>query len=113
MWCPWRSSGELSKRRPDNSCTALQKGDQTFLRQGDEMMPVRALAGGGGRTAEAELLVIVENEGVQTALVIDELIGRQQVLVRPLQGQFKDVADASACALLGEGQVGLVLKHGG
>jgi len=36
-------------------------------------------------------------------------MGRQQVLVRPLQGQFAEVQGVSGCALLGEGEVGMVL----
>ena len=54
--------------------------------------------------------MVVDTEGGRTALLIDELIGRQQVLVRPLQGQLADVEDVSGCALLGEGEVGMVLQ---
>lgn len=55
------------------------------------------------------LSVIVDRGQEPIAFGVDELIGRQQVLVRPLQEQFADIQNVSGCALLGEGQVGVVL----
>ncbi len=59
-----------------------------------------------------DLLVIVEREHEQVALPIDELLGRQQVLVRPLQGPLTHVQHASGCALLAGGEVGVVVNLG-
>jgi two-component system chemotaxis sensor kinase CheA len=43
-------------------------------------------------------------------MVVDELIGQQQVLIQPLQGHLVAVPSVSGCALLGEGEVGMVLN---
>ena len=57
-----------------------------------------------------QLLVIIEKEPQAVALEVDELIGRQSVLVRPLSGHLVNVRNAIGCALLGEGEVGMVLN---
>ena len=85
------------------------EGDHTFLRFEDKLVQVQILAGHSKGDSDQCLVLVVEGEHGRTALLIDELIGRQQVLVRPLQGQFADVQDVSGCALLGEGEVGMVL----
>ena len=55
------------------------------------------------------LLLVVETGERGVALAVDELIGQQQVLVQPLQGCLTDIQSVSGCAMLGEGDVGMVL----
>jgi two-component system, chemotaxis family, sensor kinase CheA len=56
------------------------------------------------------LLVIIEKEVQSIALEVDDLIGRQSVVVRPLSGHLTSARHALGCALLGEGEVGMVLN---
>ncbi len=58
------------------------------------------------------LFVVVGKEGQRTALSVDELIGQQQVLIRPLQGYLSGIRGVMGCALLGSGDVGMVLDMG-
>ncbi|CAG0940181.1 partial Chemotaxis protein CheA, partial [Anaerolineae bacterium] len=85
-------------------------GNHTLLRFEEELVQVQTLAGQQTAEDDQRLVVVVEAESGRTALFIDELLGRQQVLVRPLQGQLANVQDVSGCALLGEGEIGLVLR---
>jgi two-component system chemotaxis sensor kinase CheA len=72
---------------------------------------VRTLVADGQITSSEQLVVVVEGEQHMIGLKIDELIGQQQVVVRPLEGAFARIEDASGCALLGEGEVGVVLSR--
>jgi len=55
------------------------------------------------------LFVVVGKNGQRTALAVDELIGQQQVLIRPLHGYLSGIRGVTGCALLGSGDVGMVL----
>ena len=86
-------------------------GGDTLVRQADHWLPVYPLSGLESRANGylGSLVVVIEKEGRQVALAVDELIGRQQVLIRSLSGQLAQVRDAAGCALLGEGEVGMLL----
>ena len=58
---------------------------------------------------QPQLLVIIEKDPQSIALDVDELIGRQSVLVRPLSGDLMNNRNTIGCALLGEGEIGMVL----
>lgn len=55
------------------------------------------------------LLVIVGEAERRTALLVDELLGQQQVVARSLGGTLGKVAGVSGGAILGDGRVGLIL----
>jgi hypothetical protein len=59
------------------------------------------------------LVVIVQSEGQKVALVVEELIGQQQVVIKTLGERFKQVQGVSGAAILGDGRVGLILEPGG
>ncbi len=59
------------------------------------------------------LVVIVQCEGQKIALVLDELIGQQQVVIKTLGERFKKVDGVSGAAILGDGRVGLILEPTG
>jgi len=87
------------------------EGSQYLLRLDGALIPVRTLVADGQITSSEQLVVVVEGEQHMIGLKIDELIGQQQVVVRPLEGAFARIEDASGCALLGEGEVGVVLSR--
>jgi two-component system chemotaxis sensor kinase CheA len=53
--------------------------------------------------------VIVRNDNYQMAIPVDELMGQQLVLLRPLRGVMSRIPDLSGVALLAGGEVGMVL----
>jgi two-component system chemotaxis sensor kinase CheA len=55
------------------------------------------------------VLVIAEVEGERFCLMVDELIGKQEVVIKGLGETFKDVPGIAGAAILGDGRVGLIL----
>ncbi|MDH3393817.1 MAG: chemotaxis protein CheW, partial [Desulfobulbaceae bacterium] len=55
------------------------------------------------------LVVVVEIEGVQRALMVDELLGKQEVVIKSLGGYLKDTKGVAGGTILGDGRVGLIL----
>jgi len=53
-------------------------------------------------------MVIVESEGAKTALLVDELLGQQQVVVKSLEANYKRVPGISGATILGDGTVALI-----
>ncbi len=59
------------------------------------------------------LLVLIEGEGKRCALMVDELLGQQQVVVKSLGATIGQVRGVSGGAILGDGRVGLILDPAG
>ncbi|MFZ5758367.1 MAG: chemotaxis protein CheA [Thermodesulfobacteriota bacterium] len=59
------------------------------------------------------LVVVIENEGRQRALLVDELLGKQEVVIKSLGGYMKDVRGVAGGTILGDGRVGLILDLAG
>ncbi|MDR2947329.1 MAG: chemotaxis protein CheA [Candidatus Adiutrix sp.] len=59
------------------------------------------------------LVVMVETQAGRYALLVDAVMGQQQVVVKELGAQFKRLSFLSGSALLGDGGLGLVLDAGG
>jgi len=53
-------------------------------------------------------MVIVESEGAKTALLVDELLGQQQVVVKSLEANYKRVPGISGATIMGDGSVALI-----
>ncbi|HSV71015.1 MAG TPA: chemotaxis protein CheW [Methylibium sp.] len=83
----------------------------------DEYMPVLDLervfrvprsddrAGGG-------IMVVAEAEGSRVAVLVDELLGQQQVVVKNLEANYRKVDDISGATIMGDGRVALILDVG-
>lgn len=59
------------------------------------------------------IVVVVEDEQRQAGLVIDELVGRQQVVIKSLGETMRNIPGISGGAILPDGRVGLILDVGG
>lgn len=55
------------------------------------------------------LLVLVESDGRLSALLVDELLGQQQVVVKNLETNFKRTEGVAGATILGDGRVALIL----
>jgi two-component system chemotaxis sensor kinase CheA len=55
------------------------------------------------------VLVVAEVEGQRFCLMVDELIGKQEVVIKSLGETFKSVSSVAGGAILGDGRVGLIL----
>jgi two-component system chemotaxis sensor kinase CheA len=59
------------------------------------------------------LVVIVEYDGRQIALLVDELLGQQQVVVKSLETNFRKVQGVTGATILGDGRAALILDIAG
>jgi two-component system chemotaxis sensor kinase CheA len=60
----------------------------------------------------AGIMVVVEAEGGRVALLVDELLGQQQVVVKNLEANYRKVSDVSGATIMGDGRVALILDVG-
>jgi two-component system chemotaxis sensor kinase CheA len=59
------------------------------------------------------LVAIVEHDSRRFALMVDELLGQQQVVIKNLQANFHRVEGAMGATILGDGRVTLILDIAG
>src|ERR1700754_1538561 len=55
------------------------------------------------------VLVVVESVRKNFCLLVDELIGKQEVVIKSLGETFKNVTGVAGGSILGDGRVGLIL----
>lgn len=61
----------------------------------------------------AQLLVVVENDGEKVGLLVTGLLGQQQVVVKSLEDNYESVPGLSGATILGDGSVALILDIAG
>jgi len=100
--------------RPEPSMisTVVGKGEMVLLR--GELMPVVRLhrlfdVANAVQSPLDGLLMIVGDGHKRTALLVDELLGQQQVVAKTLGDGLGKVEGVSGGAILGDGRVGLIL----
>ena len=59
------------------------------------------------------LVVVVENDGIQKGLMVDDLLGKQEVVIKNLGEKLKTVKEVAGGAILGDGQISLILDVNG
>ena len=72
-----------------------------FAISGAEKDPTKALA------------VVVEDEGRQVGILVDELLGQQQIVIKSLGAGMRELPGISGGAIMTDGSVGLILDAGG
>jgi two-component system chemotaxis sensor kinase CheA len=60
----------------------------------------------------SNIMVVVEAEGGRVALLVDALLGQQQVVVKNLESNYRRVDDVSGATIMGDGRVALILDVG-
>jgi two-component system chemotaxis sensor kinase CheA len=56
------------------------------------------------------LVVVVESNGQARCLLVDHLLGKQEVVIKSLGETFKHARSLAGAAILGDGKVGLILN---
>jgi len=59
------------------------------------------------------LVVIVEHDGRRLALLVDELLGQQQIVIKSLESNFRKVKGITGATILGDGRAALILDVAG
>ncbi|MGM8931091.1 chemotaxis protein CheA [Salinicola halophyticus] len=104
----------LESLQPQPDDIYSMAGDDQLLKVRDEYLPIialhHALDVANARTELTEAIaVIVQGEGRRYALLVDDLIGQQQVVVKNLETNYRKVPGISAATILGDGSVALIL----
>lgn len=97
---------------PQMLSTVVGQGEMVMLR--GALMPIVRLhkmfsVRGAIENPLAALLVIVGDGSQRSALMVDELLGQQQVVAKPLGDALGRIPGFSGGAILGDGRVGLIL----
>ncbi|WP_268248184.1 chemotaxis protein CheW [Paludibacterium paludis] len=104
----------LESLQPPTSDVYTVSGKGLVVNVRGEYLPIVHLAGlfevsGGKATPSEGILVIVECDESRLALMVDELIGQQQFVVKNLETNYHKVDGISGATILGDGQVALIL----
>ena len=97
---PLASVLEVRQIRPDEIRGITGQG--LTLRVRDDYLPVQRLGKG-------DIAVVVEADGARAALLVDELIGQQQIVVKSLEANFRRMPGFSGATIMGDGKVALIL----
>ena len=108
----------LESLQPARENLYAMAGDDVVLKVRDEYLPVvavhEALEVSGAHTELTDTIaVIVQGEGRRYALLVDDLVGQQQVVVKNLETNYRKVPGVSAATILGDGSVALILDIAG
>jgi len=58
-------------------------------------------------------VVVIEDEDDHVAVIVDELVGKQEVVIKSLGEAFAHVKGVAGGAILADGRIGLILDAGG
>ncbi|MEI8346408.1 MAG: chemotaxis protein CheA [Pseudomonadota bacterium] len=92
--------------------------DQELVKIRNEMLPIIRLANihhlpNSVIKVEDGVMVVAEAQGQRMALLVDELLGQYETVVKPLPRYFKAIKGISGCSILGNGDVCLIIDIGG
>jgi len=123
--------GQLIRVGPDETCVIplvsivesqqvcasamkVMAGQERLYRFRDEYIPLIHLQRlfqlpGDISSLDNCLLVIVEGGGTKVGLLVDELLGQQQVVIKSLESNYRRVQGLSGATILGDGGVALII----
>ena len=103
---------EMFRPKPEHIWTVQQRAEMALVR--GTLLPVVRLYRKFRVQPRSEdplqsVLVVAEVEGQKQCLLVDELIGKQEVVIKSLGEVFQGVNGIAGGAILGDGRVGLIL----
>lgn len=113
---PLLSIRESLRATPETVSTITGKGRVISIR--GELIPVFFLsklfdvAGAIEEICEG-IVIVVEDRGKHVAIVVDELLGQQEIVIKNLGDLFGVVPGVSGSSILSDGRVGLILDVSG
>ncbi|MFA6508591.1 MAG: chemotaxis protein CheW, partial [Treponemataceae bacterium] len=106
---------EFFKARPEQ-ITKTERGEETVNLRG-AIMPLLKL-GEIFRVADATLdpmagiVLVVQSGGKRACLLIDEVVGNQQIVIKSLSEYIGKVEGLAGCSILGDGLVSFIIDTG-
>jgi two-component system chemotaxis sensor kinase CheA len=103
---------EMFRPTAETIWTVQQRAEMALVR--GTLLPVLRLYRRFGvppRSTEPteSVLVVAEVEGASYCLLVDELIGKQEVVIKSLGETFRGITGIAGGAIMGDGRVGLIL----
>jgi len=104
----------MESLQPSNEDIYQVAGDERVIRVRGEYLPLvemHAIFNVANARTEATqgIVTIMQAEGRRFALLVDELVGQQQVVVKNLETNYRKVHGISAATILGDGSVALIV----
>jgi two-component system chemotaxis sensor kinase CheA len=109
---PIFSVRELISPKPEAISTVHGRNEMAMIR--DHVLPVIRLARRFNVTPKSEdlgdgLLIVTEYQEQHFCLAVDEVLGKQEVVIKSLGESLKNIPGIAGGAILGDGRVGLIL----
>ena len=104
----------MESLKPSEKALYRMAGEELMLQVRDEYMPlvelhqVLSIQRATQRVSDG-VAVILQSAGCRYALLVDQLIGQHQVVVKNLEQNYRRVPGISAATILGDGSVALIL----
>ena len=89
-------------------------GSQYVMKLRDEYIPIVRLdelfnLRSSDEEFESPMLVVVEGDNEKVGIVVDDLLGQQQVVIKSLEQNYQRVTGISGATILGDGTVALII----
>ena len=113
---PLRSIRESIRPRPRDYNTVVGRGETITIR--GDLLPLFRLSRlfdtkGAIEKLDEGIVVVIQEGNTSVALLVDELLGQQQTVVKSLGYTFGQIDGISGASILSDGRVGLILDIGG
>jgi two-component system chemotaxis sensor kinase CheA len=104
--------------RPAASDYFTVQGQGEIIKVRSQLIPLVRLhrlfrTGNGDLPPTEALVMVVEHEGKQQGLLVDDILGKQEVVIKSLGDSFQKIKGLAGGTILGDGRVGLILDLAG
>jgi two-component system chemotaxis sensor kinase CheA len=104
--------------RPTEKQVHYVQGAPRMIQVREQLMPLMWLSDvfdieGARKDATEATVVVIEDDHRHVGLVVDELVGKQEVVIKSLGETFAGARGVAGGAILGDGRVGLIIDAGG
>jgi two-component system chemotaxis sensor kinase CheA len=104
---------EMFRPTEDTIWTVQQRSEMALVR--DALLPVirlyrRFKVKPKSEDPRQSVLIVAESESRRFCLLVDDLIGKQEVVIKSLGETFKNIPGIAGGAIMGDGRVGLILE---
>ncbi len=113
---PTLSIEQSFRPKPDQVTTIVGRGEAAMVR--GSLLPVYRMnrlfkIPEGSDSFDDTLLIVLESNNSRACLMVDEILGQQQVVIKSLGTQIGQLRGVSGGAILGDGRVALILDVAG
>ena len=104
--------------RPNSEDISTVVGRGTVLSLQGRLLPLFRLADlftirGIAKDAAEGIVVVIEDEGSRTGVLVDEILGQQQIVIKSLGETMQGIPGIAGGAIMPDGNVGLILDVSG